>query len=40
MLSPDVPLAVSAVIMRLLAKDPVHRPQSANELRETLATIA
>jgi DNA-binding response OmpR family regulator len=40
MLSPDVPLAVSAVIMRLLAKDPVHRPQSANELRETLATLA
>jgi serine/threonine protein kinase len=40
MLTPDVPHAVSAMIMRLLAKDPAQRPQSASELRETLETIA
>jgi CheY-like chemotaxis protein len=40
MLTPDVSQAVSALIMRLLAKDPAQRPQTANELRETLATIA
>jgi serine/threonine protein kinase len=40
MLTPDVSQPVSAMIMRLLAKDPAQRTQSANELRETLATIS
>jgi CheY-like chemotaxis protein len=38
-LKPDVPHAVSALIMQLLAKDPAQRPQSAAALREMLATI-
>ena len=36
---PDVPHAVSALIMQLLAKDAAQRPQSAGALREMLATI-
>ena len=38
-LKPDVPHAVSAMIMQLLAKDAPQRPQSASALREMLATI-
>ena len=38
-LKPDVPHAVSALIMKLLSKDAVQRPQSAGALREILATI-
>jgi serine/threonine protein kinase len=40
MLTLDVPHAMSAMIMQLLAKDPAQRPQSASDLREILATIA
>ena len=38
-LKPDVPHAVSTMIMQLLAKDAEQRPQSATALREILATI-
>ena len=35
---PDVPHAISELVMRLLAKDPKERPQSAKALNEGLAT--
>ena len=35
---PDVPHAISELVMRLLAKDPADRVQRAKALRETLAT--
>ncbi|MGH7632414.1 MAG: protein kinase domain-containing protein [Gemmatimonadaceae bacterium] len=37
--SPDVPAPLSALVMRLLAKDAAGRPQSAVELGELLAQI-
>jgi len=38
--NPDIPPALSALIVRLLAKDPAQRMQSAEELAKQLATIA
>jgi hypothetical protein len=40
MLTLEVPHALSATVMQLLAKDPAQRPQRANDLREMLAAIA
>lgn len=39
MLNPDVPPELDAVVMRALQKDPIHRYQSADELRSDLAAI-
>ena len=36
---PDVPGPLSSLVMRLIARDPVERPQSATELGELLAQI-
>ena len=36
---PEVPHAVSAMVMQLLAKHPDQRPQSASALREMFATV-
>ncbi|MBA3467842.1 MAG: protein kinase [Gemmatimonadaceae bacterium] len=36
---PEVPHAVSAIVMQLLAKHPDQRPQSASALREMFATV-
>jgi WD40 repeat protein len=38
-LNPEVPAALSDLIMRLLAKDPADRPQSAREVSEALGAI-
>jgi class 3 adenylate cyclase len=38
--NPEVPRALEALIMRLLAKDPADRPESAASIPEALATIA
>jgi serine/threonine protein kinase len=40
MLTLEVPHALSATVMQLLAKDPAQRPQRASDLREMLAAIA
>ncbi|GAA3372302.1 serine/threonine protein kinase PkaE [Streptomyces sannanensis] len=38
-LRPEVPEALEALVLRLLAKDPQHRPASAQEVYETLAPL-
>jgi WD40 repeat protein/serine/threonine protein kinase len=38
-LRPDVPKELSALVMRLLAKDPGERPASASEVARTIAAI-
>jgi serine/threonine protein kinase len=38
-LNPAVPAALSALILRLLAKDPAHRVQSAVELSKQLMAL-
>ena len=39
LVKPEVPHAVSAMVMQLLAKHPDQRPQSASALREMFATV-
>ncbi len=39
-LNPDLPPALSRLILRLLAKDPINRPASAHEVIEELEDIA
>jgi serine/threonine protein kinase/WD40 repeat protein len=38
-INPEIPVALSELVMRLLAKDPEQRPQSAREVAETLGRM-
>jgi eukaryotic-like serine/threonine-protein kinase len=38
--APDVPVALSLLIARALAKNPAERPRSAAEMYEELARVA
>src|SRR5262249_29593774 len=38
-LRPDMPVSLSRIVMRMLAKDPERRPQSATEVAEVLESL-